>query len=68
MCATPHPDCHAKMETPTSYTEALTLRWLALMPALGWRLRQPNNLLPWLKSLDLSHNNLRGEDLSKTKC
>lgn len=48
-------------ESPTQHTEALTLRWPALMPALSWRLRQPAGLLPALRSLDLSHNNLKGE-------
>jgi hypothetical protein len=48
-------------ESPTQHTEALTLRWPALMPALSWRLRQPAGLLPALRTLDLSRNNLKGE-------
>jgi hypothetical protein len=54
-------DTDASKTTPTTCTEALTLRWPALMPALKWRLQQPAGLLPSLRSLDLSHNNLKGE-------
>ena len=50
-----------RAEAPTQHTEALTLRWPALMPALSWRLRQPAGLLPALRTLDLSHNRLKGE-------